>query len=152
MTEEKQTVFDETFNPETFEKYGVANARTFEKKSIQRYAERRAEGGKLTTREGEATYGAGDWIVTDEQGGQYPVHNDKFRKLYQVPEGATSGKFWTNPKRVTLFRTDIELQIKTEWGDYVASVGDYVTLNADGTFGCPIKADAVASGYGLVVE
>jgi len=113
----------------------------------------------IQTREGEAKFAPDNWIVRDEQGGFYPVANTKdpndkdaktFENLYFNEDRAKEGVFLAKPKHVTLFRTDVEFGIKTKWGDYTASVGDWVTLNADGTFGCPVKPDAVASGYELV--
>ena len=142
----KQMVADE-FNPSTYEQYGQENALDFEKKSIKRHAEQMTEDGTIKTREGMANYKASDWIVTDEQGGKYPVHDEDFRKLYEVSGNVTEGEFNTKPKKVRMFRTDEVLHIKTEWGDYTADKGDWVVLNKDGSLGCPVKPDAVESAY-----
>lgn len=138
------------FNPSTYEQYGQENALDFEKKSIKRHAEQMTEDGTIKTREGMANYKASDWIVTDEQGGKYPVHDEDFRKLYEVSGNVTEGEFNTKPKKVRMFRTDEVLHIKTEWGDYIADKGDWVVLNNDGSLGCPVKPDAVESAYKVI--
>lgn len=173
------TIAKENFNPLTYDLYGQGQALRFVKKStVKRYAKlytggevtilnadwttatyKPDENGVLTipTREGDAKFTTGNWIVRDDQGGFYPVANTKtnpndktFSELYFVEDGQTEGIFLAKPKKVTMFRTDVEFVVKTKWGDYTASVGDWVVLNPDGTLGCPVKPDAVASGYELV--
>lgn len=145
-----KTLVADEFDPKTYGKYGKENALDFEKKSIKRHAVQMTEDGSIQTREGKANYKAGDWIVTDEQGGKYPVHDDDFRRLYKVTGDATEGEFEAKPKKVRMFRTEEVLHIKTEWGDYTADKGDWVVLNNDGSLGCPVKPDAVESAYKVI--
>ena len=117
------------------------------RKGKPRHAEQMSEDGTIKTREGEASYKAGDWILTDEQGGQYPVAEADFNRLYDTEHPLENGFYNPKPQERTFFRTDKEIKIKTEWGDYVASPGDYVQINKDGSYGCPVKPDAMQTGY-----
>jgi len=115
------------------------------------------EDGVIKTREAvggeEATeYKAGDWLLTDEQGGQYPVTDSEFRKIYFADDPLPGNMYNPRPQARTFFRTDKKLLITTEWGQYEASVGDYVRVLNSGKCDCPVKPDAMQTGYDFIAE
>ena len=117
----------------------------FVKRPIRKKATRAESDGVIETREGPAAYKAGDYIAEDAQGGKYPIKADDFARLYTPTD--KPGVYQSKPKRVTLFKTDTERTIHTEWGDYTASPGDWVELKPDNTLGAPRKPDVVFTDY-----
>jgi hypothetical protein len=139
-----------------------------------RRAVRMDSDGGIKTKEGMASYKEGDWIVTDDNGGQYPVPGTKksdddqaFSDIYDLENPVecqkneagevVSGLFNAQPQSRRFFRTAKELKITTEWGTYIASVGDYVRIVAkkDGSnakYDCPVKPADMQSGYDFIRE
>ena len=135
-----------------YNKYGEEHKLLCRRFGKPRHAVQMKESGTVQTREGEAKYEAGDWILEDEQGGKYPVKEADFPKLYDVENPLENGFYNPKPQDRTFFRTDKKIDIETEWGDYVASPGDYVQIYKSGTYGCPVKPDAMQSGYEFLRE
>ena len=146
-------ITESVFDFESYDKYGEDHKILCQRNPGKpRHAVQMKEAGEVDTREGKASYKAGDWILTDEQGGQYPVDGEKFGKLYDAKNPLEGDMYNPLPVKKTFFRTDKKLDIKTEWGDYVASPGDYVTVDDAGTIGCPVKPDAMQTGYKFIKE
>lgn len=136
-----------------YDKYGEEHKLLCRRKAGKpRHAVQMKEDGEVETREGKAAYKAGDWILEDEQGGKYPVKEADFPKLYDVQNPLEGDMYSPRPQDRTFFRTDKKIDIKTEWGDYEASPGDYVQIYRDGSYGCPVKPDAMQSGYEFLRE
>lgn len=135
-----------------YNKYGEEHKLLCRRFGKPRKAVQMKEAGTVQTREGEVKYEAGDWILEDEQGGKYPVKEADFPKLYDVEHPLEGDMYNPKPQDRTFFRTDKMIDIETEWGDYVASPGDYVQIYRDGSYGCPVKPDAMQSGYEFLRE
>ena len=135
-----------------YNKYGEEHKLLCRRFGKPRHAVQMNEPGTVQTREGEAKYEVGDWILEDEQGGKYPVKEADFPKLYDAEHPLEGDMYNPKPQDRTFFRTDKKIDIETEWGDYVASPGDYVQIYRDGSYGCPVKPDAMQSGYEFLRE
>ena len=71
MEHTKYTKFDDFYNnvKNTMNK----DVKTFIKKPLIKHAIKMERGGYVMTREGKATFNAGDYLAFDAQGGQYPI-------------------------------------------------------------------------------
>ena len=142
-----ESTFNESNFFQTYDEYGPEHKILCRRIGKPRKAVQMKEAGEVETREGKGTYEAGDWLLSDEQGGQYPVKEADFPKLYDAEHPLEDDFYNPKPQERTFFRTDKKIDIETEWGDYVASPGDYVQIYRDGSYGCPVKPDAMQTGY-----
>ena len=102
-------------------------------------------GGYVMTREGKATFNAGDYLAFDAQGGQYPISASKFDSLY---EPTYKKDYWkSKPVEIKMFKTDVEMEIQTNKGLLKADAGDWIELKDDGSYGAPRKLDVIRTDY-----
>lgn len=135
--------FDKIYN-EAIESLNQ-EVKTFVKKRFKKHAVKVERDGYVMTREGKATYKAGDYIAFDKQGGQYPISKAEFDNLYEPTDNP---EYWiSKPVEVKMFKTDKEIEIQTPWGLLIADPGDWVEVKSDGSYGAPRKPDVIKTDY-----
>ena len=143
MEHTKYTKFDDFYNSvkNTMNK----DVKTFIKKPLIKHAIKMERGGYVMTREGKATFNAGDYLAFDAQGGQYPISASKFDSLYELTD---KKDYWkSKPVEIKMFKTDVEMEIKTNKGLLKADAGDWIELKDDGSYGAPRKPDVIRTDY-----
>lgn len=121
------------------------DVQTFIKKPFKKHAVKALTAGKIMTRQGEAKYDIGDYLAFDAQGAQYPIKATEFHTLYEPTDDP---EYWlSKPVKVKMFKTNEEMQVKTPWGIYTASPGDWIQIKSDGTYGAPRKPDVIETDY-----
>ncbi len=122
------------------------------KKSVEIRA-RRAVPGEVIETGLDATKNTaeeGDWIVTNPNGEQYIVKDDKFQARYEPKEGE-DGVFVSKGLPVKAVQVDRNIVFKAPWGELQAvKAGGYIIESGNERYG--IDQDAFLKTYKPVEE